>query len=86
MPETQMPERSDEEQESFDEAILKKYCTHLIEHFSSVRIIATRHRSETNDTVACSSGAGDYYSQIGAVRDWLIRQDERTKENVRNED
>lgn len=53
----------------------------LSEHFDSVRIIAVRHTKGVS--AVFSTGRGDFYSQLGASRDWVIRQNERTRVNER---
>lgn len=66
-----------------DEAqkILKQASTSLGEYFDSVRIIVT---AENGDSFALHSfGSGSYYAQLGAVRDWLIHQEEYSRTNAR---
>jgi len=55
----------------------------MSEHWDSVRIIATNHHK--GFTGIYSSGRGNFYAQIGGVREWIMRQDEGTKQNVRDE-
>lgn len=73
---------SEDEQDQFDRALVKKHLTQLIEHFTSVRITITRHNSQDDMTRSFSLGVGDWYSQYGAAKDWLISQDERMKKAV----
>lgn len=60
---------------------LERHCSQLGEHFDSVRIIATVHRNGV--TESCSFGAGNFYAQMGAVREWVSRRDEEVLEVVR---
>jgi hypothetical protein len=61
---------------------LERHCSQLGEHFDSVRIIATTHRD--GFTVSHSFGAGNFYAQMGAVREWIKRRDEEVMESVRH--
>ena len=63
---------------------LDRLLAQLSEHFDSVQIIATRH--ERDRTISANRGTGDWYSRYGAVREWLIQQDERAREQIRGED
>jgi hypothetical protein len=50
----------------------------LSEHFDSVRIIATRHAvdGESNTSAMFDDGAGNFYAQMGSVREWLVIQEQ----------
>lgn len=61
--------------------ILERHVAQLGEHFQSVRIITTRHQDGQTFTV--TSGAGNFHAQVGSVREWMMRQDERVLENER---
>jgi len=63
--------------------VLKDTCAKLGEHFDSVRIFATRHDPETENTYALDWGTGNIYAQLGQVRDYVIDADERVREGVR---
>jgi hypothetical protein len=56
----------------------------LGEHCDSVQIIAVVHNDKGDDmVVSYAAGSGSLYERIGATREWLIRQDEYTKEHAR---
>lgn len=60
----------------------------LGEHFDTVQIFCTRHESESEEsggTINCNYGLGNWFARYGHVRDWLIRQDERSKMVSRGE-
>lgn len=63
--------------------ILKSHVVQLMEHFSSVRIICSSYDEQTKNTGMISRGDGDFYSQLGVVKDWIIEQDEKSKIWVR---
>lgn len=78
-------ELPDDEQIKHDNALLQKHVDQLMEHFSSVCILATRHRADSENTALCSRGRGDWYAQYGAAREWIIVQEQRTKQHVKGE-
>lgn len=57
--------------------IVERHVAQLGEHFQSVRIIATRHQD--GNTITVTSGSGNWYAQVGSVRDWVTQQDEYTR-------
>lgn len=63
---------------------VEAFCSQIGEHFDSVRIIAVR-KLDNSDSRVVSSGYGDIYSQLGAVREWMLIQDQRAR-NEANED
>lgn len=62
---------------------IERHVAQLGERFDSIRIIASRQQD--GKTITCSSGAGNFYAQLGSVHDWLIRQDAQSKEHARKE-
>jgi hypothetical protein len=63
--------------------VLDGHAIQLYEHFDSVRIIVTKFRPDSDDTICGGSGAGDFYAQLGAARDWLATNDSRTRHEAR---
>lgn len=57
--------------------MLEKHAEVLAEHFESVRIIAVRNRNGMYARI--TRGAGNYFSQYGSIRDWLLEQDQSTR-------
>lgn len=49
---------------------MKDAVTRLMEHFSSVQIIATVFDPEANQTNIIAEGRGDFFARLGAVRAW----------------
>jgi len=58
----------------------------LLEHFDSVRIFVTRHDGETATTQSYESGGGNFYAQLGQVREWLGIQDQYQREYAKKQD
>lgn len=52
--------------------------------YESVLIIAMK-KLDNGDTQAEYSGAGNTYATIGVVREYLMRDDERVRIDIRNE-
>lgn len=60
------------------ETITEECINKLIEHSDSVRIFATFQ--EDDITKSLTLGRGNFYSQYGLIKEWLIRQDEIAKQ------
>jgi hypothetical protein len=68
---------------------IKAAALNLGEHFDTVHIFCTRHKSETEEdtgTVNASYGIGNWFARLGHIRDWIIRQDEFTRINCRKDE
>ncbi len=72
-----------EKQEDLD--MVKASCEKLGEHFDSVQIFATRYDGETG-TVNVQWGSGNWFARKGQIADWLIKEDEASKQAVRKEE
>lgn len=71
--------------EELHEKELKKTASQLKSFgFDSVRIITTIDNGA--ETISMHHGIGNFYAQYGAVKEWVIRQEEYTKQNARQED
>ena len=67
-----------------DMARLRAAVHTLNEFYDSVQIFTTRHDpEESGGTVSVSYGEGNWYARVGYIRDWLVTQDERTREDAR---
>lgn len=59
------------------EALIKKHASELGEHFESVRIFVTWPNPNNGaNTQAFDSGVGNFYAQLGHIREWLEIQGE----------
>lgn len=57
----------------------------LSEHFDSVQIFCTRHDTGgEGGTINVKFGVGNYYARLGHIREWLIKEDEATREEIRD--
>ena len=67
-----------------DEALVEKHTAELSEHFDSVIIFVTR--LEANATRCVVHGEGNYFARYGQVLDWIRREDERSRQEIRSEE
>lgn len=57
----------------------------LSEFFDCVQVFAVKHETsgEASDgesgDLSFSKGAGSYYARCGLIREWILRQDERSR-------
>lgn len=66
--------------------MLNSHCIQLMEHFTSVRIVAVKHDAVDNLSRLISRGNGDFYSQYGSVKEWLIEKDAQAKAEATKEE
>lgn len=57
---------------------IKHFAKELLEHVDSVRIFVS-FPLPNNVTGSFTTGLGNYYSQYGQVREWLLLQDSITE-------
>lgn len=73
--------------EDVDMKMVQDAAQSLGEHFDSVQIFASRHEAEVEGgTVSVHYGLGNWYARKGHVSDWILVQEERTREKVRQEE
>lgn len=70
-----------EQQKSVDEVVDK-----LSEHFDSVRTFVTQHDGPHDETYSYENGAGNFYAQLGQVREWNGIQDQYQREYAKRKD
>jgi hypothetical protein len=81
-----VPTEEPNEDEDRDMAILDSHVAQLCEHFDTVQIFVTRQNGEENVTMTADKGNGNWYARYGQVREWITKQEERTKQYVRREE
>lgn len=59
-------------------------CKSLAEHFDSVTILCSRHEG-SRGTRTIAKGSGNWHTQYGIVREWLLNNDEDIREAARRE-
>lgn len=70
---------------------VKRACADLGEHFDCCQIFVQRFQHGPDDdpeagTVNINWGSGNYFARSGQIREWIIKQNERAKEDVRKEE
>lgn len=60
-----------------------KALNDLGEFFDSVQIFCTRKESSAGGTVSINKGCGDYFARYGKVKEWLVKEEEVFREEVR---
>lgn len=68
-----------------DDKVLNGILDVLMADFGSVQIICTKVNADGN-TECVFKGRGDFYARLGAAREWLLRNDERTRKDIQKED
>lgn len=61
--------------------LLKNQCEFLKTSFDTIHIFATKYSDD--DTASFQVGIGNWKARIGQIKDWIIEQDEMTRENAR---
>lgn len=63
------------EQDADESARVQAAAKALAEHFDSVTILCSRHEG-SRGTRTVAKGAGNWHTQFGIVREWLLSQEE----------
>lgn len=74
--------------EEIDMERLKTTVENLAEHFDTVHIFVTRVSDEEVDeggTVNACFGTGNWFARSGQIKEWVLKQDERARKEVREE-
>jgi hypothetical protein len=79
-PDESLPPDPDDEARRLEEMI-EKHVMQICEHVDTVRIFITTNRGD-GTYGCCTRGAGNYYAQRDSVREWLMRQDQQTRNEV----
>jgi hypothetical protein len=64
---------------------VKKHASQLGEHFDSVQIFCTKHDG-AEGTASVNCGEGNWFARYGQIREWVEKNEERSRKVVRNED
>jgi len=57
----------------------------LSEHFDSVMIFATQSTDTSNGTRHWIHGAGNFFTRYGLVKNWVIGEEEKTRQDIRDQ-
>jgi hypothetical protein len=68
---------------------VKDACQLLSEHFDSVHIFTTRLKDEDDagdrGTININYGYGNWFARYGQIHTWVVKQDEQSRKEVRDE-
>lgn len=67
-----------------DLKIVEKAVSELGEHYDAVQIFCVS-RGENGISYGTQSGCGSYYERLGIIHEWIVKCDEETRINARNE-
>lgn len=65
------------EDESIDE--IERFLDSISWRYDSVIVLATKHDPKEETTWAHVRNRGNFYAQIGQIKDWVLKQDERAR-------
>lgn len=68
------------------EQLVRDAIGKLSEHFDSVRIFVTVHDGPLDETNSYEDGAGNFYAQLGQIREWISIQDQYQREHAKRKD
>lgn len=66
-----MIDTEDKPQPEKDLEFLKNKVAHLMEHFDSVQVFATKTDHDAHETRLYDCGRGDWYARFGAAKMWV---------------
>lgn len=64
--------------------LIEAHANMLARHFDSVQIICTRHDADGSNIYA--GGRGNWFARAGSIREWLTREDEKSRKLVRDQE
>ncbi len=73
------------EEENRDFKRVREVAEALSEHFDTVQIFCTRYDGKDIGTLTVATGLGNWYARTGHVDEWLLKEREATKVQIRKE-
>lgn len=68
-----------------DLKIVQAAVNRLAEHFDAVQVFVQKRVDGTGDIRSFNLGAGNWYARWGHVHEWMIKNDEQAKIELRKE-
>lgn len=65
--------------------IIKAHAAQLAEHFDTVQIFCMKHLGDDCGTENQQFGVGIWHARIGQVKEWVVKQDEISRIEVRRQ-
>lgn len=70
-----------------DMELIQKHVDALSEHFDTVQVFVTsKQEGLEGNTINANIGSGNWFARYGQVRTWLLKADERSKLEVKEEE
>lgn len=69
-----------------DQQFVQETVAKLGEMFDSVRVFVTVHDGSTSTTHSYETGSGNFYAQLGQIREWLAIQDQYQRQHAKRKD
>jgi hypothetical protein len=63
---------------------VQKHIDALREFFDTVQVFCSRQ--EPDDTISVQMGSGNWHARYGQVSEWLLREEQRSRNKARRED
>lgn len=70
------------EKKAFEE-LVQSHCRQLGEHVDSVQIFVSKQNDGGEGTSSYAFGSGNFYTRLGQVSEWVVRQEEYVREEAR---
>jgi hypothetical protein len=67
-----------------ESAIVQAHAKELGEHFDAVVILCSRHEG-SKGTRTISKGSGNWHTQLGVVREYMLSNEEAIREEARKD-
>jgi hypothetical protein len=78
-----MSEATPEQEKDKEMAQARKLVDELGEHWDNIQVFCTRY--EGDETQTLHIGKGNVFARTGYVRHWLIKADEKSREEARED-
>lgn len=78
-----MPEDEISPEQKEVERLVEQALASISEYCDTVHVFVTRYNGATGNTVHYSTGTGNWFARSGQIKDWLIKEDERTRKYAR---
>ena len=79
-----MEQNTEKDPRDVDLERLMDACDRLSAYFETVQIFATKpNKDKDNSTLMFNQGQGNYFARYGQVKDWILREEEVSRNQVR---
>lgn len=68
-----------------DLLMVEKIAQQLSEHFDTVQIFTTKYEGSDVGTTNISTGTGNYFARVGQVGQWMVKENEGSRMELRED-